>query len=191
MNKFQKYAVAGFSIVLMGIGIVHTFASDEKNSATPAAASTAPPAKAENTVVEKTWSVRCPNNTKGSDKKDCEAFDRLEIKSSSARVVEFAVGFPQDNSLKAGMARGVIILPLGILLQSGASMKVDDGKPLAFSSRFCNTSGCFSFVNLDKDILNSMKKGKTLNIFFKTFNNQDAKLPMTLSGFEKALKNIE
>ncbi len=108
------------------------------------------------------------------------------------RVAEFAVGFPQDKSMPKGTARGVIILPLGVLLQAGtSSMKVDDGKPSMFNSRFCTQAGCFSFVNLDQDILNTMKKGKVLNVFFKTADNQDAHAVMDLSSFAKVLGTIE
>jgi invasion protein IalB len=191
MSKIQKASVAAFVVVIMGMGIVSTFATDNKQAA-PAAKGAPSAAAADNTIVDKGWTVRCPDKAKSTDKKNCEIFTRLEMKSSAMRVAEFAVGFPQDKTLPAGTARGAIILPLGILLQSGSSsISVDNGTPFAFSSRYCTAAGCFSSVNLDKEILGSMKKGKLLNIFFKTADGHDAHAVMDLSSFPKALSSIE
>lgn len=194
MSKVLKAGIAAFVAVIMGMGVVSTFATDNKQAApAPAATSSTKGAPAaDNTIIDKGWTVRCPDKTKTTDKKKCEIFTRLEMKSSSMRVAEFAVGFPQDKTLPQGAARGAIILPLGISLQAGSSsMSVDKGTPFAFSSRYCTAAGCFSSVNLDKGILDSMKKGKSLNIFFKTADGHDAQATMDLKSFPKALSSIE
>jgi invasion protein IalB len=153
----------------------------------------APAAAEDNTVVDKGWSERCDGNkgkeTKGKEAdKSCEVFTRLEMKASAMRVTEVAIGFPKD--LPKGTARGVIILPLGVMLEPGATMTVDEGKPFAFKSRFCTQSGCFAFVNLSNDIVDSMKKGTNLNIYFKTADNNDAHLRLALKGFDEIVKKV-
>jgi invasion protein IalB len=181
MNNFQKCGITGFIVLVMSLGAVSSFAAtgDQK---TPAPVTG-------NTVIEKGWALRCPD--KKTDQKNCEVFDRLEVKSSALRVVEIAIGFPQDKTQKQGTARGVIILPLGIMLQPGATMKIDEGKPFAFTSRFCTDAGCFSLINISPSLLDTLQKGKTLTLSFKTPDEKDAHVVMDLSGLDKALKKIE
>ena len=187
MKKFNKYSIAALVVLIAGMGITSNFALAAKKDAAPAAK-----AADANTVVDAGWTERCASKDKHPDKKTCEVFTRLEMKSSQMRVAEVAIGFPQDDkTLPKGTARGVIILPLGVMLQPGATMAVDDGAPVAFSSKFCTQSGCFSIVNFNKDLLDSMKKGKYLNIFFKTAENRDAHLAMGLGSFKKELGKIE
>ena len=205
MKKFNKYSIAACAIIIAGMGIASTFALgakkatvDTSTAATAAAQPAAAPANAAaaktddaNTVLDKGWTERCNSKEKKPNKKNCEVYSRLEMKGSAMRVAEIAIGFPQDDTLKDGAARGVIILPLGIMLEPGATMQVDSGKPVAFKSRFCTASGCFSIVNLSKDILEPMKTGKYLNVFFKTAENRDAHLVMNLAGFDKIISKIE
>ena len=190
MKRFNK-SLAAFAVVIAGISFTFAPGIAAAKTSKPASTASAPKAaEPDNTVVDKGWTERCAGKEK-TDKKACEVYTRLEMKTSSLRVVEVAIGFPQDDSLPKGTARGVIILPLGVMLEPGATMAVDDGKPFAFKSRFCTQSGCFAFVNMNKDILEAMKKGKQLNVFFKTADNHDAHLALTLNGFDKLLGKIE
>lgn len=175
MNKFQKYAwvICAAFLLIAGSAVAAEKSSAETKDAAPS-------------VVERGWALRCPEEQKDK-KKQCEVFQRLDMKdSSAARVAEFAVGFPD----KKEPARGVVILPLGILLEQGVSMKIDDGKPFVFKTRYCTNAGCFSYVNLDKTLLGSLKKGKAVAFQFKSATGQDINLIMNLSGFEKSLKEI-
>lgn len=130
------------------------------------------------------WTVRCQESDKA--KEHCEVFQRLIVKESGARVAEFAIGFPEKKDL----ARGVVVLPLGILLQPGVEMKIDEGKAYAFKVRYCTQAGCFAYVNLDKDLLGLMKSGTAARFVFKSADGKDVNLSMPLTGFGKALKEI-
>lgn len=194
MSKL-KYGIATFVVLIAGIAAVSTYALGA-NKAASALAATAPadavaPTSDASTVVDTGWSERCDNKENKAVKKHCEVFSRLEMKASHMRVAEVVVGFPQDNSLPKGTARGVIIMPLGILLEPGATMAIDDGQSFAFKARFCVQEGCYGIVNLNKDILHSMEKGKDLNIFFKTADSRNVKLSLGLKGFDKMLGKIE
>jgi invasion protein IalB len=185
MNSFQKYCVALFAVLVLGVIAGSSFADEAKKDP----AKTAPG----NQVVERGWTQRCPEQKPDQKpgKKLCEIFDRIDMKESSMRVAEFAVGFPQEKGLEKDAARGVVVLPLGILLDVAVQMKIDDGKPLVFKNRFCTNAGCFSFISLGKDILDSMKKAKAVAFLFKTSEGQNVNLIMTLGGFEKALQEIQ
>lgn len=158
-------------------------AAEAKKAAAPAAAKAAAPKQE---IVDTGWQKRCPDKTN----KNCEIFERMQVKGG-ARVAEFAIGYDPKNS-DHSVARGAVVLPLGILLQPGVALKIDDDKPAAiFQNRYCTNDGCFSFVNFNKDILNALKKAKVVHFLFKGAEGQDVNLVMNLKGFEEALKTLE
>ena len=176
MNGFQNFAVVIFVLLLAMPAFAEAPKGKEKDKAPP------------QEITERGWTLRCPDVKKG-EKKYCEIFQRLDMKDAAdARVAEFAIGFPEDE--KKNVARGVIVLPLGILLESGVAMKIDDNEPFVFKTRYCTNAGCFSYVSLSKDLLTSLRKGKTVTFQFKSFAGQDVNLIMNLVGFEKSLKEI-
>lgn len=201
MNKLLKYGVVAFVVLATGMGVASIDAQAAKKAAPAASSSTkdaAAPADGQkddlNSIVQTDWGVLCDNGgdkTKKPAPSDCEAYSIALMKYSKKRFAEIDVSFPKnDPTVPAGMARGVIILPLGILLDGG-TMAIDDAKPFAFKNRFCTERGCYSIVNFSKDILDSMAKGKVLNITFKTRDGRDIGLPMKLKGFDKQLAKVK
>ena len=145
-------------------------------------------------LVASEWRSRCGKDEKtGKESKDkCEVYQRISVKKTKARIAEMALGFPIDEKgKKSKSARGVVILPLGILLENGIVMKIDDEKPAVFKVRFCTNSGCVAYVNLDKKLLTSMKKGKNINFIFKSSVGQDVNIVMSLKGFTWALTKLD
>jgi invasion protein IalB len=133
------------------------------------------------------WFTRCEPAAKEGAAKQCEAFQRLMIKESQQRIAEFAVGFGED---KSGAARGVFILPLGILLSEGVQMQIDEGKAFKFNIRYCEVSGCYAFVNLNAEILDMMRKGNKAIVTFQSTKPQTIRIEMSLKGFGKAFDKV-
>lgn len=191
MTNFQKVCLVGFLMVAVVVTGISTFAAEDKKETTAKAAAPA------TELILHEWSQRCVEEKvegksgKKAAKKSCAIFERIDMKDSKLRLAEFAVGFAGDKEKEKGTALGKITLPLGIMIDPGISMKIDDGKPYIFRPAFCTNEGCITFVNLDKDVLTSMKKGKNLIFGFKTAEGRDANLTMTLTGFEKAFKTLE
>lgn len=148
------------------------------------AADKAPAQKPASEVIDSGWNMRC--NTKKPEKNACEVFKKLSQGENGPRIAEFAIGFPKDQDA----ASGVIILPLGILLEKGISMQVDSGKPYVFQIRYCTNAGCFSYVSLKPALLDEIKKGKKLNFAFKTSEGQKVNLIMALDGLDKVIKAL-
>jgi invasion protein IalB len=184
MSNFKKYCGILCTVLVLAIAAAPSFAEDIKKD----------PAKKSdgNEIVERGWTARCPKSKDKQpvEKKQCEIFQRIDMKKNSMRVAEFAIGFPQEKGLASDAARGVVILPLGILLEQGAEMKIDDGRPLAFKSRFCTNAGCFAYITLSRKTLDSMKKAKAATFSFKTADGRKVNLIMGLGSFEKALGEI-
>ncbi len=153
-----------------------------------AATEAAPAASAGSAKPGEVWTERCNKNEKaeGPKRGRCEIFQRLIVKDTGQRVVEMAIGFPKEKK----SARGIIIVPLGILLQPGIQMKVDDKAPFKFQSRFCDTGGCYGFVDLNDKILADLKAGKKIVLSFQTIENKTMNVELSLKDFVKALGEI-
>ncbi len=135
------------------------------------------------------WTVRCNKNEDGTENRDpgsCEIFQRLVVQESGQRVAEFAIGFPADQD----NARGVVILPLGILLEPGMQMIIDEGEPFTFRPRYCNANGCFAFLSLSDELLEKLKRGSQASILFLDTSGQTIRVNMSLKGITKALEEI-
>jgi invasion protein IalB len=134
------------------------------------------------------WVVRCNKEMKdeGTKRGRCEIVQRLIVKETGKRFIEAAVSFPKDKS----DARGVFVVPLGILLQPGLQMKIDDGKPFKFQVRYCDGNGCFGYVDLNAQILDAMKKGTKLTLTFQALNQKVINVEITLKDFVTALQEV-
>lgn len=132
------------------------------------------------------WSVRC--NAESNDPAHrCEMFQRLVEKESGKRFAEFAIGFPEGKNV----ARGAIVLPLGILLHEGNTMQIDDGPVFSFRVRYCMTDGCYAFIDLNDQVLAEMKKGLKAKLSLKSYQGTSMVVPVSLVGFTKALRDVK
>ncbi|NCC21777.1 MAG: hypothetical protein EOM26_04855 [Alphaproteobacteria bacterium] len=175
----------------LGVAAGVVFASHSvtgKEKAKPAGTEAAQNAPAE------LWSVRCAEGEDGEKMQGrggCEVFQRLVAAEGGQRVAEFAIGFPEDKEA----ARGVIILPLGILLHTGGDvattqMMIDDGEPFSFRPRYCDLGGCYAYLNLNAAVLDMLRKGKQISFLFLDRQGKTIRVNMSLDGISKALKKI-
>ena len=141
------------------------------------------------------WAKRCDD----TDQSYCEIVQQLSVVETGQRLIEFAIGFPQqkpDEEQKKKSAEGkdtasgVIILPLGVLLESGMRLQVDDHAPYKFQARFCQPAGCYAFISLPGPVLELMRKGDTVTVAFKEAGGKTVDIKMSLKGFTKALESI-
>lgn len=132
------------------------------------------------------WITRCQGE-EGPDNQPCEIFQRLLVKDTGQRIAEFAVGYPADGQ---GYARGVAVLPLGIILDEDIAMQIDDGPRFSFKVRYCTQSGCFAFLDLNPDIVDMMKKGGDATFYFHILNGEPMSINLSLNGFTKALETL-
>ncbi len=131
-------------------------------------------------ATDEAWKTRCEPNGY------CEMFVRLNngTDESAARLAEFAIGFPKE--LETG--RGVIILPLGVLVQPGIGLSIDDSASYKFEISHCTNQGCFAFIDVNDLVLEQLKKGSNANFVFYAQNTKKFKIAMPLKGFTKAYK---
>ena len=105
---------------------------------------------------------------------------------TNQRFVEAAIGFPKDKKT----ARGIFIAPLGILLQAGMQLQIDDGQVYKFQVRYCDNGGCYGYVDLNDQLLAAMGKGQKLKLKFMTLAQKNMNVEVSLKGFSDAIKEI-
>lgn len=178
-SVFSRWGRVLFSVVVAVVLItsISVYMQGKKSEAAPEA---------------KAWDVRCmdkPPKEEGgkSEGEYCEMFSTLSVKETGQLFMGFAIGFPDE----AKGARGVLQLPLGVLLTEDMLMQIDKAKPSKFSVRTCTEKGCFAFLTLSDDLLSQMKKGKQVVVAFKNADGKALAVPFPLSGFTKALKGVQ
>ena len=151
------------------------------------------------------WTLRCEGEGKAQV---CEIFQRLMHAESGVRVMEFAISFPQAEkeaqknlsavappsaALQMGRdmpGRGVIVLPLGIMLTDGVILKIDQSKRYAFEVRYCTAEGCYAYIELPRATIDHLGRAMNATISFTTLDKRNISLPIDLKGYGSALQAI-
>lgn len=91
-----------------------------------------------------------------------------------------------------GTAKGVLIMPFGLALKPGVSLKIDDKEtaaPLAYAT--CLPVGCIVPLTVDTSLLSALKAGGTLNInATSNGDNQSLAFTVSLTGFSAAFARL-
>lgn len=91
----------------------------------------------------------------------------------------------------AGKVDGVILMPFGLDLAKGATLKIDEaaGPTLAFST--CLPQGCLAPVSFDAKQIAALKSAQNLNVTTTALNpSQPVAFKISLKGFGAALDRI-
>ncbi len=160
-------------------------------AATPAAAPAATSA-----APQSPWQKRCQDLKEGEKTvgRYCEAVQQLFLSQKDKpdvppqRLAEIAVGFPP---VEKGKATGVVVLPLGILVQEKIRVLVDDKKLVNIPVRFCEQGGCVAIFSPDKGDLEKMGKGKVLAVIATAMGGQDVRIELPLDGFSTIVDDVK
>lgn len=137
------------------------------------------------------WAVRCQEvENEGKKQNYCETFQNLSIqqtndKGESAepqRLIEMALGYSDGKTV-----RGVVILPLGVVVEEPLEIEIDGKNKFTFRVRYCEPSGCYAFLTLNDSTLSRMQKGEEMVVRATAATGQTLDIPMSLKGFAKAL----
>lgn len=127
------------------------------------------------------WQVSCVSQ---SGVKRCAMSQQQADARTRQRVVaiELAASAP-------GAATGALVMPFGLALDAGASIKVDDGAGvdgLRFST--CLPAGCVVPLTFDQNLLQALRAGTTLNVAATPSDgSQPVEFAISLKGFSAAL----
>ena len=141
------------------------------------------------------WNVRCVDvksndqaDGTGAKEQSCEMFQRLSVKDSGQRILEFAIA---KTDSKTGVSRGAVILPLGILVKPGVLVQIDEGDKFRFDIHHCTSDGCVAFVDMNKEVLKTFQKGAVAHLLILSADGKKIQLDLNLTGFSKAYKQLQ
>lgn len=78
-----------------------------------------------------------------------------------------------------------VIAPLGILLPRGLGLKIDDKEIGSTGFVRCLESGCVAEVDMDTNLIEAFRKGKTALFAVFLTPEEGRGLPVTLAGFDQ------
>jgi invasion protein IalB len=79
-----------------------------------------------------------------------------------------------------------VTVPLGMQLQHGTRVIIDQGQPVNEPYKICFPVGCMSDYPVTDDMIKQMKKGKTITVQAINMQGTPISLPLPLNDFAKA-----
>ncbi|HEX3209711.1 MAG TPA: invasion associated locus B family protein, partial [Geminicoccaceae bacterium] len=134
------------------------------------------------------WTLHCVTVAQGKP----EACEMLQdVANDKGRVLLMMVG-RVPNVDTPGM---LILLPLGIALPPGVSLKIDDGDRRPIELKLCAKEGCHAEqAPLKPDLLSALKAGSKGTVSFYVFTRQgkqqQVNIPVSFLGFSAALAEV-
>ena len=135
------------------------------------------------------WILRCESPAEG--KSDvCYLNQTLNMTKGKAkgRLLDVKIGtFGEGKDFFA-----LLMLPLGLNLQAGAALQIDDAKQVPLAIQTCTKAGCRSIVKMTDELLAGFRKGVKLKIGFIPFpGKRTVVVEASLIGFTAAYKALE
>lgn len=126
------------------------------------------------------WMKVCGNEKNNNDKKVCVITKdgRLE-NGMPVAIVQLFEPEGQPKVLR-------VTVPLGMQLQHGTRVIIDQGKPVNEPYKICFPVGCMSDYPVTDEMIKDMKKGKTITVQAINMQGTPISLPLPLADFAKA-----
>jgi invasion protein IalB len=133
-------------------------------------------------LVYSPWTKLCQKGPEANAKQIC--FTGKEGRLEDGRPIVSAMIVEQE-----GEARKIlrVMAPIGVVLQPGSRVIVDEGQPMNGPYLMCQPTGCFSDYEASGELIAKLKKGSGLFIqAIQATNGQPLTLGLPLQDFAKA-----
>ncbi len=135
------------------------------------------------------WGVICDPAGNGS----C-AMTQLGKDPQGSPAIEFVVRKVDEESAEIEgvkiAAVADIITPLGVLLEFGLRLKIDEGEERGAPFRICQQHGCLVREPLSTDVISSLKRGNTARVTVAAEGAGPIDIDISLRGFTKAFDSL-
>lgn len=132
----------------------------------------------------KDWTVRCEQNQGNVPK--CLIFQTLADQEEDRPVLQISVGYPAPNSNPAAM----IIVPLGVALEPGMEIQVDQEPPIRVPFNHCNQMGCVVGFAMPPELIAAFKRGAVSRVSVFDLTGKQINLSVSLQGFTAGFDGI-
>lgn len=129
------------------------------------------------------WTVSCAVLAQGGTPgKVCVLAQQQTASQTNQRLLAVELRPREQN------VQGSLVLPFGLALDKGVTLRVDDGPALApLRFRTCLPGGCIVDLAFDTKILPLMRKRTALKIGTVADGGRETQLTVSLKGFSSAL----
>jgi invasion protein IalB len=127
------------------------------------------------------WTKFCLKGQEANAKQVC--FTGKDGRVESGMPVVAAVLIEPENDPKKVLR---VTLPLGMSLQPGTRVIVDNGQPMTGPYVTCFNNGCMADVAVGPDFVDGLKKGSLLTVEAKSLSGSATSFLMPLGGFAQA-----
>lgn len=146
----------------------------------PGAGAQAPAAEAPQ-LIYSPWTKFCLKGQDAGAKQVC--FTGKDGRLESGMPVVAAVIIEPEGDAKKVLR---VTLPLGMQVQPGTRVIIDQGQPATGPYVICFTNGCMADYEVNADIIGRLKKGQQLAVQAINGNGQPISLGVPLNDFAKA-----
>jgi len=122
------------------------------------------------------WKITCPES------ENCRMAQSIVTTAGKQIILQMRIFKGKDGAKPTAL----FSFPLGILLNTGWQIKVDNGKSQLLPFEICRVEGCFAGIQLPDRLLNSFKRGNTLHVKFFDSQQNPVEPKISLAGFTKA-----
>lgn len=182
----RVFAVMAVASVLASQAFAQAPIPKSKTQAQKAQPKGAPPAPAAQQQVEppklsySPWTKVCPKSQDANAKSVCLT-GRDGAVESGLPVVAAVLIEPEGEARKTLR----VTLPLGMALQPGTRVVIDQGQPMTAPYVICAGNGCMADYEASGELVDHMKKGKGLSVQGINGSGQVITLVLPLSDFGK------
>lgn len=149
--------------------------------AQPAQPGQAQPAQQDVQLIYSPWTKFCLKGQEASAKQVC--FTGKDARIESGAPVVAAVLIEPEGAEKKILR---VTLPLGMQLQPGTRIIIDQGQPSTGPYVICFTNGCMADYEANTDMIGKLKKGQTLSVQAINSGGAPVSLALPLAEFAKA-----
>lgn len=135
------------------------------------------------------WTVLCGIAADGDKKTKICSIQQEQVRQvkdgPSQRVLAVDLK-PKEKGLE-----GILVLPLGLKLDKGAMLTIDDGKASnANPFRTCVFAGCVVDIKADAKMTAALTTGNTIAVKTVTDEGKNADFAISLNGFQNATNRV-
>ena len=176
------------AIAALIVGTSHSVAQQSAPKAQPKAKPKAAPAPTPQAqqggqpdLTYSFWTKVCQKGPEANAKQVCFIARDAHMESGMPVVVVVLIE-PEGEAKK--LLR--VTLPLGVSLQAGTRVIIDNGQPLTGPYVICLPNGCMAEYEASDELITKMKSGQSLHVQAINGSRQPISIPIPLGDFAKA-----
>jgi invasion protein IalB len=117
----------------------------------------------------------------------CRMSQELFVAGSGKKILTVTIDSPPKVQDAATM---LFILPHGLYLPAGTTIKIDDGEERKLEIQTSDANGVYAGVALEEPMLTAVKRGRKIMLSMTDTNRKTLNIPIGLEGFTAAFARI-